>query len=488
MTALVSARRRWLALPVRLCGSTFAVAAMMAVFAHFVIHAATPDIATRDDADQYIFAKHLALGYHEQPPLYTWLVWAAFQVTGPSLVAFAAVKTLVFACVVAAAWAAARATVADPAWRGPAAAGAVFLPSLAWHTFTYLTHSNLLLMACYATVAVAVRLGRSRRTRDYLLLGAAVGLGGLAKYNYAHFAAALLLAGLTVPAYRAALLNRRILLAGAVAGLIVLPHAWWLAGNWADVWPVITDKFGTDGVRSGLGRTAGPALQVAVNLLLLVGPLLVVAWRTAPESLREFRRPAGDPVTLLVRTFAVGLGAILLFAATGAERMHERWLVPVAAVAPLAVFGRATGSPRRANIVAGVVTVALVLAAAGQTVAGVGPFRGTDAAALNDVAKAAGPGGVIVANQPELAGALAYRFPDVTVVSTRLRAYRPEWRGGRVVIAWIGPPAVPHSDAAFAAERYGRTVPPWAVPAVAESPASRVPGGVVRINTIAAEE
>lgn len=159
--------------------------------AHFVLHAAPADLATRDDADQFVFAQRPALGYHEQPPVYSWLVWAAFQIVGPSLPAYALLKTLILTALLHAAWRLAAEAVADPRWRLAAATGAVFLPSLAWHAFSYLTHSNLLLVACYWTATLALRLGRTGRTRDYAFLGAAVDLGMITKYNFAHFALSL---------------------------------------------------------------------------------------------------------------------------------------------------------------------------------------------------------------------------------------------------------------------------------------------------------
>src|SRR6516165_401563 len=49
----------------------------------------------RDESDQIIFSQGLALGYHEQPPLYSWLTWAFFRVLGPNLVTLALLKTLI---------------------------------------------------------------------------------------------------------------------------------------------------------------------------------------------------------------------------------------------------------------------------------------------------------------------------------------------------------------------------------------------------------
>jgi len=50
----------------------------------------------------------------------------------------------------------------------------------------------------------------------------------LSKFSYLFFAAALLLAALTVPSFRARLADRRILLTAGVAVGLVLPYLVWL--------------------------------------------------------------------------------------------------------------------------------------------------------------------------------------------------------------------------------------------------------------------
>lgn len=47
-----------------------------------------------DEAEQLIWTQHLRLGYGPQPPLYTWVQWAFFEVFGVSVFALALLKNL----------------------------------------------------------------------------------------------------------------------------------------------------------------------------------------------------------------------------------------------------------------------------------------------------------------------------------------------------------------------------------------------------------
>src|SRR5262249_13183646 len=84
-----------------------------------------------------------------------------------------------------------------------AALSPLLIPAIAWNSVNYLTHTLLLCALCLATVCCVLRLSQARRLcygrrgwGGYALLGVCVGMGVLSKYNYAVFAAALLLAAL----------------------------------------------------------------------------------------------------------------------------------------------------------------------------------------------------------------------------------------------------------------------------------------------------
>lgn len=107
----------------------------------------------------------------------------------------------------------------------------VLIPSLGWFSIRDQTHTILVTtMACGAWWML-VRIVRHRRQADFAWLGLFCGLGMLAKYNFALFAGALLLAALSMPEARRALLARGWWWTPLVALLVVLPHGLWLLGH-----------------------------------------------------------------------------------------------------------------------------------------------------------------------------------------------------------------------------------------------------------------
>jgi len=183
-----------------------------------------------DEAEQMIWSQQLLPGYGTQPPLYTWLQWGANALLGPGVLALAALKQTLLALTYALMWLAAREVLAPRAafW---ASAGMVLIPSLGWFSIRDQTHTILVTtMACGAWWML-VRIVRYRRQADFAWLGLFCGLGMLAKYNFALFAGALLLAALSVPEARRALLARGWWWTPLVALLVVLPHGLWLLGH-----------------------------------------------------------------------------------------------------------------------------------------------------------------------------------------------------------------------------------------------------------------
>jgi hypothetical protein len=293
-----------------------------------------------DEAEIVVFAQTLRGGYSEQPPLYTWMLWAVFQVTGPGHIGLAIVRGALLLALVGVTYLTARLLVADRRFAIPLAFSALLFPSYGWHAVTYLTHSLLLSVAVMANVYAVVRVIREGRTFDYLLLGAAVGLGLLAKYNFALVGLAALCAGLTISDVRWRLLNLRLVLSVGIAGLIALPHLEWLAEWWDVVMVVVRNKSNGieelpywEGVTSGLWALA----LCVVSGVALVLPLFGLVTR-------GIQRTEQEPATAWLGRFLAALliAHVMLVFACGVTRFQDRWLQPLLLPLPLWYFARLT--------------------------------------------------------------------------------------------------------------------------------------------------
>jgi len=111
----------------------------------------------KDEAEQLLWTQTLAWGYGPQPPLYSWLQWALFQLTGPTVVGLALLKNALLFATYAFTWAAAR-RLLEPAPAALAAASLLLLPQVAWESQRDLTHTVLVTSAAAATLWLAIGL------------------------------------------------------------------------------------------------------------------------------------------------------------------------------------------------------------------------------------------------------------------------------------------------------------------------------------------
>lgn len=289
-----------------------------------------------DEAEAFLHGQHLAWGYGPQPPLFYWLQWLLLQLFGDTMLAVAALKAALLGGILIGTFELLRQSVPTQA-AGVATLSLSLLPQVVWESQRALANSVLTLALAVAAALLLLRVLRNRRWGDHLLWGALVGLGVLAKPNFAIWAAGLLLAAAVLPEWRGALRPGRLALAMVVALAMLAGPAGWAWAN-LEVATGSLDKF--EVARSGLdARVAGSgSLLVAVLSFNAIGALVlggVLAW----GSRRGAR--AAIPPALRLLGLAAGLSLLLLWGGvllTGATTIKDRWLMPFAwPLVPVAV-------------------------------------------------------------------------------------------------------------------------------------------------------
>jgi len=180
-----------------------------------------------DEAEQIRLAHALQLGYGDQPPLYNWLFYCFGKVFGVSVDTLAFLKnaTLLASCVFLGLAARKLMGARDSVWI--AVLGLLSLPAVFLLAQRDLTHS----IGAFAAVAfflyVLARMDERASTGNYALLGAAAGIGFLAKYNFAIIPVATVVALLLEPGMRRLVLNWRLAVTIAVGLVVAGPHVYW---------------------------------------------------------------------------------------------------------------------------------------------------------------------------------------------------------------------------------------------------------------------
>jgi hypothetical protein len=421
---------------------------------HALLRLALSPVLTADDARESVLAQSLQWGYQaRQPPLYNWLVWSAFRLLGPGLVALTVLK---YAVLVLAFWLlylTARRILVDPRLATLGTFSFLLMVPISWTVHEALTHSVTVLAACAGTVYALIRVGEAPGGRAYAVLGLAVGLGLLSKFTYVLFLAGLGLAALTVGRYRARLLNRGILVTGLAATALVLPFALWLLGQDHDLGRLYAREVRIED--NGWPGEAGAGLlyiaRVATYYLAPVGIALAACF---PSAYR--RLPTGDAGPAggrLLGWLLLWMLALLTTAALagGLGFLKARWLIPAFFLAPLYGLWRFErhGVPSaRMTAFAVLLALAEIVIVGGLSVRVVGaslfhrPYRMNEPydAIASGLADAGFARGTIVAGFGSLAGNLAVRFPDSRVLHTEYPEFQPPATGGgQCLLVWDRP-------------------------------------------------
>jgi len=269
-------------------------------------------------------------------------------------------------------------------------------------------------------------------------------LGLYAKYTFLFFVAGIVLASLTIKAYREAMFDRRLFISILIPVVTVFPHAVWVLNHWEVVWGNIAFKAGVHQPRSILHIPMGVLNFVQNSFFMLVLFFLVVFGVFRPK----WQSISGNELLRFIERFFIAIG--LLFAAQivlgGTHRFHERWLQPFALVVPLWVFLRLeslelSAERLRRFVMCGVIVLVGITGARASQIWLGGSDGGRNLLQMNyiplteELAKLDAANATLLAGDRVLAGHLALHFPKATVISLERRGYQPTIDPTRPIIA-----------------------------------------------------
>ncbi|KQV73335.1 4-amino-4-deoxy-L-arabinose transferase [Rhizobium sp. Root1220] len=305
-----------------------------------------------DEAEQVFLSHALQIGYGDQPPLYNWLVYGFGQLFGVSLETLAFVKsgTLLLSCVFLAM--AARAATNSRDAMSIAALGILSLPAVFLLSQRDLTHSVGAFAAVSLFLYTVFLLVKRPTALNYGLVGAAAGIGFLAKYNFAIIPVAMVAALLLEPGLRRLALNWRMAIALAVGVLIVGPHCYWIVTHFGDATGDTISKMKT--------ATTGPvpdAVKAAFSLILsifkcaaLTLGLFALVYRS---DLVAILTASNQWTRLVGRTLAISLMLVLVvMVAVDGTMVRPKWISIFFLALPLylALKVHAAGIERPRNV------------------------------------------------------------------------------------------------------------------------------------------
>ncbi len=288
-----------------------------------------------DSIEAFAWGANFELGYYKHPPLQAWQYGLVSHLgTGSWTFMWlsAAWIALAHICV----WRAAR-HIVDPL---TALWASALLQTIYFHNyFIPEFNPNIIQIAVFAAAGLfAIRAYKFGETRDWLALGAVIGVGMWAKYSVAVSAVTIALFFLADPIARRRLLAPGPYVGAALAILIFAPHAWWLVQQGGGA---VTYVAGRAEAGGGLGQHAYYFAETFVNAaLVLLFPALAL-WLGRDKSATPAEWPVADDASLRRLVLALAFGPILLaalFAVVAGFRIKLAWTSPFWTFAPLALL------------------------------------------------------------------------------------------------------------------------------------------------------
>ncbi|WP_177213178.1 ArnT family glycosyltransferase [Celeribacter neptunius] len=293
-----------------------------------------------DEAEMLLMTPGFRWGYGPQLPLYNWIQTGLFSIFGETLFALSLLKNMLLWATYALLFLGLRAYVSARV-AALTALSLFLIPDIAWEAERATTHSNMLLATISASFAAFLWALKTRNWRYWALFGLAMGLGGIAKYNFWAIPTGLTLAALTLAPLRSALLSPRILISPVLALAIVAGPYLWMANN-PDLALSSVGKMAISEQVSPLVPEGVPLYFQGLFILLLL-PMLVSALMWLASRHRPMQSGTREISTLFLRAGAIlaiiGL-AIVWLADVG--HVTPRWLLPIVIPIVIGVFLRLT--------------------------------------------------------------------------------------------------------------------------------------------------
>jgi 4-amino-4-deoxy-L-arabinose transferase-like glycosyltransferase len=391
---------------------------------HIVLRVLVSDSLDYDEAEQALLGQWLLVGYTEQPPLYTWMQYALFQIFGKNVFAVSLLKNALLFLTYAFVFLSGREIFKDSRAAILATCSLLLIPQIGWESQRDMTHTTLVVCAAAASLWQALRLMHKQGLVNYVFFGVLLSIGILGKANFALFIATLLLTMTTCPTGRKVLFSSKILLTLAIIAVLTGPYLLWMFNN-QDIVFSASYKF----KRVVEGYQVQGVISLFLKSFLFLTPLWLVYLLIFPAGFARNALPETEEQRRFIKRYLLTLFFILLvivffFKVT---YVKDRWLQPLLFAAPLFFFARLAPvqiTPKRFKIFLGVVCITAVAVYCAFAIRVVGasvtgrfcrmnyPFT----AIAKELRLSGFSHGLIISDNRFIAGNMHMRFPDSTAL------------------------------------------------------------------------
>ena len=281
-----------------------------------------------EDAEQAYYSQWLRLGYDDQPPLYTWIQYVFNQIFGVNKISLSLLRGLLFAGILWVLYKFSSLRIKEMDKSKLAVLVLVLVPVFIDFTFRRLSHTSLLCLCIIGAYYCIQQLMYHKSYLNYVLFGLLVGVGILSKYNYIFFLMTLFLVSIWDKELRAVIWNFKIMISVGIAGVLVLPHMYWLLGPFgyrSFLAESIQAKVMGDEVHTGFSMT--PIITYFKGFLALIYLIFIVTIVSYFLKQIKFKKPFSDWFFKMFITQSIIL--FLFFMIFQTQKVETRWLLPL---------------------------------------------------------------------------------------------------------------------------------------------------------------
>lgn len=398
---------------------------------HIALRVVISDSLDYDEAEQALLGQWLLAGYTEQPPLYTWMQYALFKLFDKNVFAISLLKNSLLYLTYVFVFLSSREVLRNDRTAVLATASLLLIPQIAWESQRDMTHTTLVVCSAAATLWVSLRLVRRPGFLGYCMLGLFLGVGILAKANFAIFVTILVCCLCCFKEGREVLFSPKIFVTLLICMAMSGNYLAWMYNN-QDILFSSSHKF----KRAVEDAYLIGSTSLFQNSILFLTPLWCIWLLVFPGGFGLRQNPDYSlnhriMSRYLLLLFVILLLVVLLFKVS---YVKDRWLQPLLFCTPIWFFSRLDPtqiSAGRCKKFLIIVAVAAVAVYAAFTIRVVGasyidrfcrmnyPFN--DMAA--DMQNTGFTKGLIISDNRFLAGNMHFKFPGSTAI---IPAYRFE--------------------------------------------------------------
>ncbi len=311
------------------------------IFSYFIlqiiIRLFTTNIAVLDESEQIMLSQYFALGYNEQPPLYTWLQMGVFELFGTSIFGLSLLKNGLLFLTYLFVYKLGMLLMNSKLKASLSAISLMLIPQLVWGAQVDQTHTVLLTTATAISIYYFFKIAQEESSLlDFIMFGIAIGVGLNAKYNFVLVVVALIIISLVIKEFRSRFYERRLIFSIGITFLMVLPHFLWFISHL----DIATNR---TIARMSVGDTQNTIINFFKgNFSLVVSTIafLTPFWIVFIALFRKKVSISSDTYSksLLLYILVIFLFLFMVILMSGSTHVKARWLQPYLFLVPLFLF------------------------------------------------------------------------------------------------------------------------------------------------------